>query len=552
MSRLGGFWKRFFLRARPMRAYEETFLLFLVLVLLMRLVYWSNEGQITINAVSFFVNPLSALYYSLRLGIPGGRWYRRIGLDLLWIAIPTLVFNTAAWIVLRSMLMDTYNADLRLFDTLFISLLAFPYFFFRVSVRFIVWWNELRQRRMLWSLVTSTLVAVAALQVVIVLPLAAILYFATFGSGLVDIPASPFAQFLYRFQMALPLVGLAILMGTAVLIMLLPVSIAVSYLFARRIRRRLDALLDAAHAARDGDYSVQVLVTGHDEIARLQTDFNIMTANLQVNIDALRDEREKVATLLNTRRELMANVSHELRTPIATVRAYLDSARRQAAHEGDVTISSDDLAVIQRETLRLQTLVDDLFALSRAEVDQLALKAVPMDGVALIGRVIETVAPLAWRVNRVEIVAKLPSWLPKIVADETRLEQVLRNLLHNSLRHTPPGGLVIVSAREHEGWAEIQVQDTGEGIAPEHLPHIWERYYRDAENGGTGLGLALVKSFVEAMHGQVGVTSTPGEGACFSISLPLDGAPVESEMLLPKPQPVPRTSSSPKTPAAPR
>ena len=547
MSRLSSFWKRFFLKASVVRAYEETLLLFLLLVLFMRLIYWTNQGQVTINVVVFFVNPLSALYYSLRLRISVGRWYQRIGLDLLRLAVPTLIFNATAWIVLRSILLDPYTPsnNVRFLDALFISLMAFPYLFFRISVRFITWWNNLRQRRMMWSLVTSTLVAVAALQVVIVLPLMGILYFVTFGNGsLADIPASPFAQFLYRFQMSLPLLGLAILLGTVVLILLLPVSIAVSYFFARRIRRRLDALLDAAHAARDGDYNTQVRVTGHDEIALLQTDFNIMTANLKINIDELRSEREKVATLLTTRRELMANVSHELRTPIATVRAYLDSALRQNKNDSDVTIPQGDLAVIQREILRLQTLVDDLFALSRAEVDQLAMNAVPMDGVALIQRVTETVAPLGWRIKRVEIVAKLPPWLPKIVADEARLEQVLRNLLHNSLQHTPPGGLVIVSAREKDGQAEIQVQDTGEGISTEHLPHIWERYYRDAENGGTGLGLALVKSFVEAMHGQVAVTSTPGEGACFTISLPLDGAATDTVSPLPKPQPVPHASSS--------
>ena len=429
MSRVSSAWKRFFLRASVVRTYEETLLLFLLLVLLMRLIYWSNEGQVTINAVTFFVNPLAALYYSLRLRVPGGRWYRRMGLDFLRLLVPTLIFNELAWVVLRSLLMDApnYGGDIRVYDGLFISFMAFPYFFFRVAVRFIAWWNELRQRRMMWSLVTSTLVAVAALQVVIVLPITTILYFSTFGDAtLLGNDTSPFAQFLYRFQLSLPLVGLAILMGTAVLIMLLPVSIAVSYFFARRIRRRLDALLDAAHAARDGDYSAQVMVTGHDEIAHLQADFNIMTANLKVNIDELRGEREKVAALLNTRRELMANVSHELRTPIATVRAYLDSALRQMEHEGDITISPDDLAVIQRETMRLQTLVDDLFALSRAEIDQLALKSVPLDGAALIQRVLETVAPLAWRINRVEIVAKLPPWLPKIVADEARLEQVLR------------------------------------------------------------------------------------------------------------------------------
>jgi signal transduction histidine kinase len=157
--------------------------------------------------------------------------------------------------------------------------------------------------------------------------------------------------------------------------------------------------------------------------------------------------------------------------------------------------------------------------------------------------VIETVAPLAWRINRVEVVGKLPSKLSSIVADESRLEQVLRNLIHNSLRYTPPGGLVIISARETAGHVEIQVQDTGEGIQPENLAHIWERYYRDEENGGTGLGLALVKSFVEAMQGEVAVTSAPGEGAYFSITLPLITTASETKPPLPKPQPILRISS---------
>jgi two-component system sensor histidine kinase BaeS len=193
-----------------------------------------------------------------------------------------------------------------------------------------------------------------------------------------------------------------------------------------------------------------------------------------------------------------------------------------------VTLSQHDLALLQRETQHLQTLIDDLFALSRAEVDQLMVIATPIDAVVLIQRIIETVAPLAWRVNRVELVAHLPTWLPNIIADEARLEQVLSNLIHNSLRHTAPGGLIIIRAREVNGCAEIQIQDTGEGIQPEHLPHIWERYYRDAENGGTGLGLALVKSFIEAMHGHVAVKSTPGEGTCFTIMLPLSTSASEA------------------------
>lgn len=556
MSQLKQRLLRFLLAASPLRAYGETLLLFMLLAALMALVYQSNTANITTTALLFLINPLNALYYALRVRVPRGRWYRRIGLDVLWLTVPALLLNTAFWLIARQVAVDMVasTADLQMIDGLMIALLAFPYVFFRTVTRFVVWWNALRQRRVIWSLVSSNLVAVALLQALVVLPLVLILFFSNFaGSSFMDMLGSPLAQWLYRLQLALPLVGLAILMATAVLIALLPVSIAVSYFFASDMRRRLNVLLDAAHAARDGNYDTQIAVSGEDEIARLQADFNLMTANLKITVGELRDEREKVAELLKHRREMMANVSHELRTPIATVRAYLDSAARQQNQDSDVRITQHDLAIIERETLRLQTLIDDLFALSRAEVDQLALKLAPIDSIAVIRRVIETVAPLAWRVNRIEIVSSLPGWLPNISADEVRLEQVLRNLIHNSLRYTPPGGLVIVSVQELNGCAEIQVQDTGEGIRPEDLPHIWERYYRSAENGGTGLGLALVKSFVEAMHGQVGVTSTQGEGACFTIRLPFANPSATMTSMLPKPQPVVRsTSPTSKTPVSPR
>jgi signal transduction histidine kinase len=544
MSRLIHFWSRFFLKASPLRTYAETLLLFVLLMVFIILVYESRAAEMTTSSLMFFINPCVSLYYSLRLRVPVGRWYRRVGQDLIWLAVPTLLFNPLIWITTRMSLFDAYaaNTDIRTGDFLMIGLLAFPYVFFRTGVRVIRWWDYLRQRRVIWSLVTSNLVAVALLQVLVVLPLALIMFFSNLvNTSPIDIPDTLLAHLLYRIQIALPLVGLAMLVATAVLIALLPVSIAVSYFFARGIRRRLDVLLDAAHAARDGNYEIQVQVSGQDEVARLQADFNVMTANLKINIDELRDEREKVATLLKNRRELMANVSHELRTPIATISAYLESAMRQQENKDDITLSQHDLAVIQHEMLRLQTLIDDLFALSRAEVNQLAVTILPVDSIGLIQRIIETVAPLAWRVNRVELVAHLPTWLPKVVADETRLEQALRNLIHNSLRHTAPGGLIIIRAREVNSSAEIQVQDTGEGIPPEQLPHVWERYYRDAENGGTGLGLALVKSFVEAMHGQVAVTSTLGEGTCFTITLPLVTSSSET---LPKPVPVTRPWSA--------
>lgn len=543
MSGLTTFWHRFFMTASFLRTAAETFAVFGLLMLFNVLVYQTSAAEITIPSMLFFINPFSAFYYSLRLRIPEGRWYRRIGVDLLWLCGLTLLINPLGWLFTHTDLRGMYSESPNTLtaEFIFIVLLAFPYVFFRCAVRFIAWWNDLRQRRVIWSLVSSNLVAVALLQALAALPLTLALFFSHLGDiPFTQVSNSPLAQFLYRLQISLPLVGIVILVATAVLMLLLPVSILVSYFFARRIRRRLDVLLDAAHAARDGIYGIQVEVTGHDEIARLQGDFNAMTNSLKTNIDALRSEREKVAALLATRRELMANVSHELRTPIATVRAYLDSALRQRGDSGDVTISHNDLAIIQRETLRLQTLIDDLFALSRTEVDQLVVKPSPVDAAALIQRVIETVAPVAWQVNRVEFVSNVPAWLPSVLADEPRLEQVLRNLIHNSLRYTSPGGLVILSAQETDDAVVIQVKDTGQGIDPEHLPHIWDRYYRDSENGGTGIGLALVKSFIEAMHGQVSAASTPGEGSCFTVTLPRAIVGDEASVRLARPQPVPR------------
>jgi signal transduction histidine kinase len=144
---------------------------------------------------------------------------------------------------------------------------------------------------------------------------------------------------------------------------------------------------------------------------------------------------------------------------------------------------------------------------------------------------VDALAPLAWRSGRVDVVAELPDNLPPARADEVRLEQVFSNLLRNAIRHTPPGGIVAVVAVAEEAAIRIEVRDTGEGIAAEDLPHIWERFYRGAnarahDRRGAGLGLALVKAYVEAMGGQVAVTSAPGEGSCFTLRLPACPCPL--------------------------
>jgi len=381
----------------------------------------------------------------------------------------------------------------------------------------------------------SHLVAVALLQALVLVPLIVLVMISFGRNSWMDehLPHNSFAESFYRLNTVLPIFGLTILAATTVLIALLPVSAVVSYVFARRIKQRLEALIGAAHTAQKGDYGVRVPVSGQDEITTLQNDFNRMIASLQTTVTDLRDEREKVAALLQRRHELMANVSHELRTPLATIRAYLESAERRGETEQGIALDAHDMVIVQGEAAALQTLIDDLFALSRAETDSLSLHIQPTDAAALIMRVVETIAPLAWRTNRITVSAQIPPWQPLVQADANRLEQALRNLVHNSLRHTLPGGLIVLTLAPNGTFADLQVRDTGEGISADDLPYIWERFYRGAKNGGTGLGLSLVKAFTEAMGGHVAVESIPGEGACFTVSLPLS-----EEIPLPRPQPV--------------
>ena len=149
----------------------------------------------------------------------------------------------------------------------------------------------------------------------------------------------------------------------------------------------------------------------------------------------------------------------------------------------------------------------------------------PTDIGALLRRVAAAVAPLAWERGRVEVLAEAPPDLPPALADPDRLEQVVRNLVANAVRHTPPGGLVLLAAAAEAGAIVVRVKDTGEGIAPDDLPRVFERFYRadaarDRDRGGAGLGLALVKELTEAMGGSVGVESVAGEGSVFTVRLP--------------------------------
>jgi signal transduction histidine kinase len=389
-------------------------------------------------------------------------------------------------------------------------------------------WERRRRSRLLWALTHAQLLAALAVAVGVAVVLTA----SDLGAGprlassgvearLADAGPSVRLLALLLFRL-LPAAGGLLVLSAAVALALLPLAALVSYRVLRRATRRLEQLASAAAQLRAGDLSARVAVGGEDEIASLQVDFNRMAADLERTLGDLQAERDRVAGLLEARRQLVASVSHELRTPVATVRGHLEAARRRGA------AAPSDLATMASEVARLERLIEDLFTLARAEVGRLDLRPGPTDAGALVRRLVEAVAPLAWTQRRVEVLADVPPSLPPAYADPQRLEQIVSNLLGNAVRHTPPGGLVAASVAPEGDALRVEVRDTGEGIAPEELPRVFERFYRGRGGdgaGAAGLGLALVKELAEAMGGTVEAASTPGEGSRLTVRLPRAGAP---------------------------
>ncbi len=396
-------------------------------------------------------------------------------------------------------------------------------------------WGRLRRRHVLWSLTHVQLVVTLCIAAGLAAAFTMVDYHNRTSSG-VSFPSlgmgdagDALGQVIDRLVVV---AGTLLVTSTFLIAVIVVPATLISVVVLRRATRRLEHLTTATAALRAGDLSARVPVSGEDEVARLQGDFNAMAADLEGAMGALRAERDTVARLLQARRELVASVSHELRTPVATLRAYLDSALdgqpsgapADALDGGAPPSLRHDLEVMARETVRLQRLIEDLFVLSRAEAGRLPLTLEAVETGPLLRRCAAAAAPLAWERGRVEVLAE-PSPLPlRALADPGRLEQVVRNLVANAVRHTPPGGVVLLTAAPAHGVVIVEVKDTGEGIPAADLSRIWERFYRGSHtrelDSGAGLGLALVKELTEAMGGAVTVQSTPGEGSVFSVRLP--------------------------------
>jgi signal transduction histidine kinase len=307
---------------------------------------------------------------------------------------------------------------------------------------------------------------------------------------------------------------------------ILLVAVGGGYLLSRGLTRKLERLAGATSGLAAGDMAQRVSVNpkDEDEIGRLSRDFNAMASRLEEREAALTAEKERAERLLQANRSLVANVSHELRTPLATLRGYIEALEQDYGDH----LPEHDMAVIQGEIARLTGLIEDLFTLARAEAHQLPLNIEEIDAGSVVGRLAESIAPLARRERQIEIVTALPPDLPSVRADRARLEQVMLNLMQNALRYTLPGGIIALEGSADDGVVTLSVDDTGVGIPPEELPLVFERFYRSDESrardsGGAGIGLALVKELVSAMGGSVSVQSTPGRGSRFSVALRASG-----------------------------
>jgi signal transduction histidine kinase len=279
------------------------------------------------------------------------------------------------------------------------------------------------------------------------------------------------------------------------------------------VRKRLKQVQDAAERLGSGDLTARALADGGDEVAAVARSFNRMAEELTARASAL-EASDKA------RRQLLADVSHELMTPLTAVRGYVETLSMP-----ELQIDSETgrryLGIVTEETDRLERIIGDLLDLARLEGGGGTLRRERVDVQSLFDRVAER-HERELRERGVTLVREVASGASHVTGDADRLEQALQNLAANALRHTDRGGTIGLEATPVERGIRLRVRDTGSGIAAEHLPLIFDRFYKvDAArkaSGGSGLGLSIVKAIVERHGGTISASNQ--NGAVFDIVLP--------------------------------
>ncbi|HBY95427.1 MAG: HAMP domain-containing histidine kinase [Ardenticatenaceae bacterium] len=315
-------------------------------------------------------------------------------------------------------------------------------------------------------------------------------------------PGSPEDNFLTNVWSAavwsaLGAAGLALILGALL-----------AYTIARPVRD----LTAATQAVARGELGRQVRVRARDEISELGNSFNRMSADL--------------ARAAELRRQMTADIAHDLRTPLSALLGYTE-----ALSESKILGSPEVYGIMHQEAQHLQRLIDDLRTLSLADAGELRLHCELVPPLALLERVALAHGALAGEQD-ITVEVRATEELPALQVDPERMAQVLGNLVSNALRHTPAGGRITLTAEPRGENVLLRVRDSGRGIPEEDLPHIWERFYRGdkarSQEGSSGLGLAIARSLVEAHKGTISVESHPGQGATFTIALPVGSSGLAS------------------------
>jgi signal transduction histidine kinase len=287
----------------------------------------------------------------------------------------------------------------------------------------------------------------------------------------------------------------------------LVIALGLGILLVRRLARPLAALRLAAEQISQGRLEPRVHITSNDELGRLGETFNQMAESLQ--------RSEKL------RRQLILDIAHELRNPLMIQQSHLELLL-----DNVVPPTPQQLQTIYEQNLLLGRLVRDLQLLALADAGELQILRTPTPMRELLQGIVAQVQPtMAEKSLRLE--AEIADDLPTLAVDRQRIEQVLLNILDNACRYTPPGGTIRLSARREGSVVHVSVLDQGPGIAPEDLPHIFERFYRGDKSrarssGGTGLGLAIAKALIEAHGGSIWAENAPTGGARFHFTVPID------------------------------
>jgi signal transduction histidine kinase len=286
----------------------------------------------------------------------------------------------------------------------------------------------------------------------------------------------------------------------------------------RPVHKRIRSLEHAARALGEGRTDVRATESGGDEVSSLARTFNRMAEDLDSRATAL-------AASDRARRQLLADVSHELMTPLSAIRGYVETLGM-----ADVPLNQDTrkryLDIVEQETHKLEAIIGDLLDLARLEGGGDHVKAEPVPVEYLFKRIADRHEP-SLRDRNISLKMDITAGTPRVLGDAGRLEQALQNLAANAIRHTPAEGTVRLSASAADSGVHITVRDTGPGIPAEHLPRVFDRFYKvDASRAGTavpsgsGLGLSIVRAIIERHGGTVTAANAPDGGAVFELQLP--------------------------------